>query len=371
MQLENSHQIDFPRRENNILSVSETVKLHLIGWHNQGAHGDDLLASVLRSIFEKAAKELKIAAQWVEAPDHADYNIIGGGTLLGVDHIGILDIINECGKPYSIFGTGFRRERRDIGAGNISQLKDLIQGADHVFLRGYTSQQFCIHAGIERSDVIGDPALSFEPLKIQIDKSDKFIVGVSIRHMDSESEPQYTNNDDTSEVITQIINFINNQKKCKFYFFDLAENKYDSDRYAIQKLLNKLPDSLDYEVISFQEGHIKIFSMISKMDYIISQRLHPSVIGWSCDIPHIALDYQNCKTQDFLSTIGMCEFVIRTDDFSMNTYKSMFCRLELERRIISQHASKSISFWKKRQNWAAIKILSNYLTSHFTHSFET
>jgi len=333
-------------------------KIYLIGWHNQGAHGDDLLALTLRDLFDRAAGYTGMEIDWVDTPKAADYIIVGGGTLLGIDNLGILDTVTGYSKPFCIFGTGFRRETRDIGENNIRELRTLLDMAEHVFLRGYSSHQFCIQAGVNNTQVVGDPAINFSPNEILLKKSKEvFKIGISIRSMESQAEPQYTCNENCINIVSSIANHLTQKANCRFYFFDLAENIYDSDLIAINETIARMPAETQYEIIDHGRGALEHFSMIGQMDYIISQRLHPSVVGWVLGVPHICLDYQNCKTEDFLSTLGMMEFCMRTDDFNLETYCTKYERLMSEKAIIQGHASASVQYWREKQVAGASLVL--------------
>jgi polysaccharide pyruvyl transferase WcaK-like protein len=333
------------------------IAFHLIGWHGQGAHGDDLLAAAVRRLFNEMAGESGIALSWSAKPETADYILVGGGTLLGIDNIGILETIQRCRKPYSIFGAGFRREKRDIGEENIKKLRALIDGADFVLLRGYLSKQFCVHNGIARGEVIGDPAFQFRPEPLVLKDDAVRRVGISIRSMDEQCEPQYTNNDHCLDTVLKIAKFLSERISCDFYLFDMARNIYDEDKLAIDELLPQLKACGRCHVVPFSRGPEKSFSTVAQMDYMISQRLHPSIVAWSCGIPHVNLDYQNGKTEDFLSSIGMTEFGIRTDQFTLTAYKVAYNRLAGERGVVMRHASMAVDFWREKQRQVAIQIL--------------
>ena len=339
------------------MNRKQSIVFHLIGWHQQGALGDDLLAIAVKQIFDEGARSYGIDLVWGESPETSDYIIVGGGTLLGIDNIGILETLLKCRKPYSIFGTGFRRERRDIGKVNADRLRELLENADFVFLRGYLSKQFCVHAGIKRGEVIGDPAFQFSPIPVPMEEGHGIKVGVSIRSMDNQSEPQYTDNDHCREMIRDIANFVAGQKRCEFFFFDLAKNIYDADQLAISALITDLNGKYHCHMVPFSMGVEKAFSILARMDYMISQRLHPTIVAWSNGVSHISLDYQNGKTEDFLSTIGMTEFGLRTDDFTMGGYRRKWNRLMKERATVSSQALQSVVYWRDIQRSAAKKIL--------------
>ena len=236
-----------------------------------------------------------------------------------------------------------------------------------MFLRGYLSKHFCVHVGISRGEVIGDPAFQFRPEPVFFSDDAIKRVGISIRSMDEQCEPQYTDNDQCLNMIVKIANFISERFECDFYLFDMARNIYDADQLAIDEIIPKLKGRGRCHVIPFSDGPGKSFSTIAQTDCMISQRLHPSIVAWACGIPHVSLDFQNGKTEDFLSSIGMTEFGVRTDEFTMSGYRTAFNRLEREWAVVSLQASRSVDYWKKAQR-LAIKRIFQFIKSKRTES---
>lgn len=334
--------------------------IYLVGWHGNGALGDDLLEHCVRLVIKEAAVKLGVKVVWSSSFDEADYILIGGGTLLGFDTMGIYDLVSSECKPYSIFGTGFRREQRKLGSKRSSNLNELLLGADHAFVRGFLSQQFCVHAGVAVPDVISDPAIWFTPQEVQLDPC-YFHIGISLRSMGrgGGGEPQYVDNQQMFEIINQCINILAHREDIMLHLFDLSENQYDSDRKALADIFKKWGGRVPVITYDIGEGFHNIFSHIAAMDWIISQRLHPSIVGWSTGKPHVAFDYQNSKTADFCSTFGVSEFCIRSDTYTIDTYRSTLSLLESDYKIVRKQALQSAVYWQKVQLAAATNILQS------------
>ena len=343
--------------------IMKKCKMLLVGWHGNGALGDDLLEGCVKRIFEDVATSLSIELSWISVPHEADYVLIGGGTLLGFDTMGIYDLIQEVGKPYSIFGTGFRREKRDIGSERRSRLAELLDRADHVYVRGFLSQQFCVHAGVSVPGVISDPAVWFKPFPITPEGEGRHI-GVSLRNMGKGGggEPQYVHNDRMIEIVEQCLNIQALLSPCTLHLFNLGENQYDSDSEALDRISEFWGNRGPVVSHGIEQGYQHAFSGIAAMDTIISQRLHPSIIGWISGIPHVSIDYQNCKTEDFCTTVGMTEFCLRTDEFTESSYASALNRLEADKMVISGQVLHSVAYWHGVQRDAVQKILRSALS---------
>jgi len=334
--------------------------LFLVGWHGNAALGDDLLADCVRLALHKAADALGVDVAWSDSPEAADYLIVGGGTLLGFDTMGIHALVRAAGKPYSIFGTGFRRERRDIGPDRRAALDSLLRNADHALVRGYLSQQFCIHAGVPAPAVMSDPAVWFTPEPTALDPDLRHI-GVSLRSMGKGGggEPQYVDNRRMLDIATRSLEVLAGSDRCMLHLFDLAENRYDSDREALAEVAARWGDRGPVAMHGMEHGFHRAFSEIAAMDGLVSQRLHPSIVAWVTGRPHVAFDYQNCKTADFCSTLGVTEFCIRSDEFTVEAFRAAQARLEAERETIREQALRSVAHWRNTQLAAAVNILKS------------
>ena len=322
-------------------------RIQLVGWYGEGAHGDDIMEIVTKNAIDKIAKERHISIEWVEK-GKKDLIIVGGGTILGVNRTGLYEHIRKERAPIVLFGGGFRREKRDIDTEYKKETKKIFKKAILKGVRGYLSQQLFVHMGIEDTEVIGDPALLFEPVEVE-QLAGQFKIGVSVRSMGKTGESQYVDNITIFRNIAMICDALREQYEAKLYFFNFAKNVHDSDSEGIEGVISRMRYKDGHTLISFERNTEALFSLLGQMDYIVSQRLHPTILGWLQGIPHVALDYQFGKTADFMESLGMGEFVIRTDEFNMDVYKKKFTRLLKEKEIIISHAEKSLAYWRRKQ----------------------
>ena len=156
------------------------------------------------------------------------------------------------------------------------------------------------------------------------------------------------NNTKVHQQIAQVCDWLGEELGSTFYFFSFAENPFDSDTEGAQATISLMKKRHSVEIIPYASDFVQQCSMVGMMDYIVSQRLHPIVLAWTMKIPCIGFDYQFSKTADFMNSIGMDEFVIRTDEFNMETYEMKFERLMSEKRLIIEQSRKSIEYWHKK-----------------------
>lgn len=323
-------------------------RLCLLGWYGKGAHGDDIIEITTKKLFEDVARIKHLSLEWVTDSNKADLVIIGGGSILGVDSMHLYERLKNIGVPLVFFGGGFRREKRDIGLEYIRGMKELFKKAVLKGVRGYLTQQFFVQIGIEDTEVIGDPSITFQPVKVE-QLPRKFKVAVSVRSMGKTGEPQYVANEINFRNIATICDFLVEKYQAQLYFFTFTENVHDSDSEGIKEVISRMRYKDGHTLIPFETNTEELFSLLGQMDYIVSQRLHPTILGWIQSVPHVAFEYQFGKTADFMQSIGMGEFVIRTDEFSMELYKKKLARLMKEKEVINSQAQKSINYWRNKQ----------------------
>ncbi len=183
-------------------------------------------------------------------------------------------------------------------------------------------------------------------------------MGVMVRSMGKTGEVQYLDNEGTYTMIAELVDSFIEFRGAIVRFIGLAENVHDSDREGAMSVMGRMRAraGADIEFIAGDDP-VEAFSTIASMDYVISQRLHPTVIAWRAGKPCVAFDYQFNKTADFMDSIGMSDWVLRTDEYSKERYLSMYDQLEIERPRLALRASRAIDGWRSRQREFAARSL--------------
>ena len=204
--------------------------------------------------------------------------------------------------------------------------------------------------GVAEVEVIGDPGLAFQPVEV-VPPSDELSVGVMVRAMGKTGEPQYLENERVFDIVADLADHFLGDLGATLYFFSLAENIHDSDREGADAVIERMSFARDDRVrfLATGEDPIEAFSKVASMDYVISQRLHPTVIAWQQGKPCVAFDYQFHKTADFMGSIGMDEYVLRTDEYSKGLYLAKYDRLMEERSNLAEQARRAVVYWRERQ----------------------
>ena len=328
---------------------SDKKKICLIGWYGKGGVGDDIIADCIKRASIAKASEKGIDIEFVKKIDESDLILIGGGSLLGFDCLNLGKKLKKVNKPIVILGAGYRREKRALDEKNAYVFKKIISRASLVGVRGYVSKQMLLQNRIinnEEVEVIGDPAFLFDPISGK-DFGEKFRIGMVVRNA-NRLEPQYVNNKLIHKKFAELGDYLVRRFKAKLYFFSFIENIFESDTKGARKTLKMMTSSRQAEIMNRIADPRKLGSMMGEMNLVVSQRLHPCLLAWLQGVPSIGFDYQFNKTIDVMNSIGMDEFVIRTDELSLNSYKKKLDRLIEDREIIISQAKISIKYWREK-----------------------
>lgn len=331
-------------------------RVRVLDWRGNRAAGDDLLGLCVRRVFDQAADELGLEIEFAE-DDDADLVVIGGGTLLGPRVPAIASALTGPRIPMVVFGTGYRGPSEPLDGAERARFQKLLSRSSMIGVRGALSRERCAANGVDGVEIIGDPGLAFDPVP-QVDTVEGFSVGVMVRSMGKTGEVQYLDNEGTYTMIAELVDSFIEFRGAIVRFIGLAENVHDSDREGAMSVMGRMRAraGADIEFIAGDDP-VEAFSTIASMDYVISQRLHPTVIAWRAGKPCVAFDYQFNKTADFMDSIGMSDWVLRTDEYSKERYLSMYDQLEIERPRLALRASRAIDGWRSRQREFAARSL--------------
>ena len=350
-------------------------KILFLGWYGYNAIGDDIIAEVTKRLFFEEAEKRGIKLQFIPFSVIKDFKyrmihsylikndliVIGGGsilgfdtmnlhmTLFGFDRINLHKISRNRKTPLVIFGGGFRMEKEELPEKDRIHMKKLFDRAILKGVRGPVSQQLLISNGIVNEvEVIGDPALSFYPVPINDKMDGDFDVGMNVRFMKT-GEPQYLKNEEIYAIFARLADHFIEEEGAQIHFFSFTENEHDSDTEAAKKVVKLMKYKNNPKLIPFSNDALKMCSLIGKFDYLISQRLHPCILGWVQKVPNICFEYQFLKTTDFMKSIGMDDFIIRTDAFSFDAYLEKYEKMKENRQSIIERSQEYVVQWRKKQ----------------------
>ena len=179
------------------------------------------------------------------------------------------------------------------------------------------------------AEVIGDAALSFIPNPTPTLPGD-FKVGVCLRFMRGglRHEERASTNEKNIDLFARLCDEIVSQFSASLFFFNFSKNRFDDDGFAIRKVLSLMKNrsgASRARIFSFHDNKDPViaFSRLGRLDFTISQRLHPALVSWVSAVPALSLEYQFDKAADAFSPLELpqavvsinrpdCEYVLQT-----------------------------------------------------------
>jgi len=335
------------------------LRIRLIGWYGFRATGDDLIAWSTKSLFRRCGQEMGIQVDFTN-DGGADLMVVGGGTIIGCDSAGICERIDRPSSPVAVFGPGFRNMGEEACQMWQPAMKALFDRAVGTGVRGPVTAWQLKHYQMATNVVaIGDPAVWFERIPAPQRSKKGKTVGICIREMRNEGvEERYLPSSKVYERFAKLLPELLKLYEAEPVFLSFCENQFDSDSQGAEKLRSMLPEKYqDARIIPYSDNVRYVGSIIGQMDYLISERMHPTIIAWVQGKPCIAIDYQYRKTEDFMEGIGFPEYCIRIDDLDVNEYMDKLALLRKEQASIVQKSRDVFSYQRHLQEELASQIL--------------
>ena len=339
-------------------------RIRLLGWYGFHSTGDDLMRWCIEDLFRERAALNNIDIEFTSGND-CDLCLVGGGTIIGCDTSDICRQAERIKAPLAIFGPGFRNTGPEDCLRWQPKMKALFNRAVLAGVRGpQTVSELEKYKMAHKVDIVGDPAIWFKPITLPW-KPDKPTVGICVREMKNAEagfEERYTSARETYQKFASIIPHVLDKLRAEPIFLSFAENQFDSDSNAARHVRDMLPWKHKNAIILPYCDDIRLNpSIVGQLDYLISERMHPAIIAWLLGKPCLMLENQYGKSTDFLKSINMGSYGLRTDQLCENVYMELFQKLMHTRQAIAQAANQAFEVLKKRQQSFVDSLLKQYL----------
>jgi len=293
--------------------------------------------------------------------DDCDLCIIGGGTIIGCDTSRICNRVDKINAPLTIFGPGFRNTGEDECKRWQPKMRSLFERSLFSGVRGPRTAESLKHYGmVEDVDIIGDSAIGFEPVPLPW-RADGPVVGICVRTMKNAEvgmEERYISSRETFNRLASVISLVLERLAARPVFLSFAENKFDSDSEAARRLRAILPSQYHNASILPYCDDVRLNpSIVGQLDYLISERMHPAIIAWLMGKPCVMIENQYGKSTDFMASINMERYCLRTDELDNNRYMGLFDDIMNNRKNIVIKTGKLFDILKKRQSRFVDKLL--------------
>lgn len=326
------------------------MKISYLGWLGHNNHGDEAMFNALKFYFNRIPNN-KFDLIELNKYDYFEYLIVGGGTLLSSYNRIPNKIIEKARKQdirYSIIGTGVDQidlptnadcKDIEISSEGINLLKDNVENAEFVFLRDNKSIEILdsLKIDISKCELIGDLSLLLKS-KFNHFFNCTFIPDKAIAiNVGKSTQCIYGNNEE--KLFVDIIKLC--QKITKLGIMIYLFPMWSKDFFIIQEISKSINSSL-VKTIPFYYDYRKCISLLSKMDLVISMKLHGLVFSALVNVPFISIAYRE-KCISFCESMDMKNSYCKTD--SANIVNEIFDKViyTLEyRNNISKHIKKQV-----------------------------
>ncbi len=298
------------------------MKISYLGWLGHCNYGDEAMFNALKSYISGNNFDL---AELRES-NFLDYLVVGGGTFLSsYNHIPnkIIENARNQDVRYSILGTGIDQtdlptdaecKEVRISSRGISLLKNNIDNAEFVFLRDVKSIERLdsFKIDISKCELIGDLSLllksnfnHFFDCTFIPDKAIAINVGQTTQCI-------YGN--DKEKLIKCIIKLCKKITKLgiMIYLFPM----WKKDVSVIIEISKSIKSSL-VQSIPFYNDYRKCIALLSKMDLVISMKLHGLIFSALVNVPFISIAYRE-KCISFCESMEMEDFYCKTDSENLD-----------------------------------------------------
>ncbi|KAB0321852.1 polysaccharide pyruvyl transferase family protein [Vibrio diabolicus] len=152
-----------------------------------------------------------------------------------------------------------------------------------------------------------------------IDDKDKLNVGITLRPY------RFPGSNNPSERYENYINSIAdfcNKRQFKFKFIVQVQgpSAHETDLIAINDVIERLDESVDYEVIDADRNYKQMLSIYSSLDFLIGTRFHSVIFAQISNVPSLAIAYGGNKTRGIMRKIDLEKYVI---DIESITYDEL------------------------------------------------
>ena len=305
-----------------------------VGWVGHRNLGDEVLFEAHKRLFSGVAltvyrpSRLRRPLCVATRRSPYDFGILGGGTLINQNHCWLSAVrdLQASGIPMVCLGTGVASpefwSNCDLAmtrlghSGNVlAAWADALASFSYVGVRGPRSLETLTASGVTDVQVVGDGALS-----LSSDDASRHpcwrpgLVGLSVGHV--EANPMWG---DPSRYMDEVVEFV--RRLCDagrevhllpVWSLDVPSNEAVLRRVDRDRCI--LVDAMD--------TYAEYSAAVRRCEVFVGQKLHATVIACMNHIPSVMIEYRP-KCRDFMASMDLEHYVIRTDEFRAQSAAAM------------------------------------------------
>jgi polysaccharide pyruvyl transferase WcaK-like protein len=284
-----------------------------IGWTGHGNLGDEAMFSAIRQLlprvslqpFERNTRRRLFSTAPIAGGSRFSAVVLGGGTLINRGYLPIAEAALSLGVDVSSFGTGVGscgfagRVDEDISA-----WAPLLRRFKRIGVRGPRSAEALRRIGIERVEVVGDPALALTLDRPQPPPTDgAYALNVA---MPDASHPAFP----SALVMAEIARAVSRLERLGLHAIPIA--LCEEDIGPTTQALSEVRGG--HEPVALASNPMELFQLLKRCRFLLGVRLHAAVLACCAGVPPISIGYRD-KCADFMDSMNLMEWHI--DAYSM------------------------------------------------------
>jgi Polysaccharide pyruvyl transferase len=335
-----------------------------IGWVGHNNLGDEVLQEAHQVLFPGVAlsvyrrSRLSKPLRSITGLRPYNFGILGGGTLINQGHEWLTAVrdLQANHIPMVCLGTGVaspefwtKNEASSWllghGGNELAEWAEVLAQFRYVGVRGPYSLAALNDSGLYDVDVVGDTALSLSAVAATGGGCLKpGLIGLNIGHV--ESNPMWG---DPAAYMDEVVRFV--QLLCELDHEVRLLPVWDRDIPSNEDILERAGTSHCVMLRVF-DTYAHYSAAVRDCEVFVGQKLHATAIACANRIPSVMIEYRP-KCRDFMASLDLEDYVIRTDAFTAEAAKAMVDRLHLERKAVLERLDERVSHFRTKQSHAA------------------
>jgi polysaccharide pyruvyl transferase WcaK-like protein len=330
--------------------------IRYIGWLGQRNIGDEaLFLAYRRALFPGCIVtpyyDLSVGTVLARMK-RRKYVALGGGTLINDDsYLRPLEQAQRGGYATFVFGTGvgdlaYWSQYPEHHRGNSQRWLAALAQCRYVGVRGPRSLKWLHDNGLTQAEMIGDAALALEPPSIVGKDTTQPRIGINLGSHD----PVSGGLDPLFEAVVAFV-----QRALRRGYAVSYVSMHSIDHALGVRLQDRIRDA-GFRLEPLTDDVDVALQQLGRCDYVISQRLHGTVLACVLGVPNVSLSYQP-KCFDFLESIGRADIALPTEGIDVESLQARFDTLERDASAVKDRLLAACDALRQRQRTAATGLL--------------